>query len=95
MPIVGGPESLVIRDFNSILFRSWTVGEEGIYLISFETHSQGTIEFFEFSTRTMTPVWNLEKTAAWGLTLSPDGQALAYVQNDFDESNIMVVNNFR
>jgi len=95
MPAGGGEETLVIRDFNSILFRNWTVGEKGIYLIGFRTHSQGTIEFFDFSTRVMTPVWDLEKVAGWGLTLSPDGQTLAYVQNDLNESNIMVVNNFR
>lgn len=95
MPVGGGEETLVIREFDSFLFRSWTIAEKGIYLISFGTRPQGTIEFFDFSTRTMTPVWDLDKAAGWGLTLSPDGQTLAYVQNDFSESNIMVVNNFR
>jgi len=94
MPIGGGEETLVVSDFDSINYRNWVLCEKGIYLTSFKTHSQGTIAFFEFSTRKLTPIWDLEKSAGWGLTLSPDGHSLAYVQTDFSESKIMVVENF-
>jgi Tol biopolymer transport system component/DNA-binding winged helix-turn-helix (wHTH) protein len=94
MPVEGGDEALVLGDFNSILFRDWVVCEKGIYLISFTTHPQGTIQFFDVYSRKLTPLWDLEKTAGWGVTLAPDGHSLVYVQNDFNEANIMLVENF-
>ena len=94
VPVGGGEESLVVADFNSINYRSWVVCEKGIYLISFKSHPEGTIQFFEFSSATLTPVWNFEKRAGWGLTLSPDGRSLVFVQDDFSESRIMLLDNF-
>ena len=41
------------------------------------------------------PISNLEKSAAWGLTLSPDRRSLVYVQNDFMDFNIMLLDNFQ
>jgi Tol biopolymer transport system component/DNA-binding winged helix-turn-helix (wHTH) protein len=95
VPVMGGEESLVGGDFYRLTFRSWVVCEKGIYLISFRTHPQGTIQFFDFSSGTSTPVWDFEKNAGWGLTLSPDSHSLVYVQEEFDESNVMLVDNFR
>jgi Tol biopolymer transport system component/DNA-binding winged helix-turn-helix (wHTH) protein len=94
MPINGGEESLVLDRSHRILFRDWAVAKKGIYFISFETHPEGTIEFFEFSTRKIIPIWDLEKPANWGLALSPDAGSLLYVQREFSESNIMLVKNF-
>jgi Tol biopolymer transport system component/DNA-binding winged helix-turn-helix (wHTH) protein len=94
MPVNGGQEAQVIGDFNSIGFRNWAVCENGIYFLSFKTHPQGTIQFFDFATGSLTPIWDLEKQAFWGLTLSPNGQSLLFLQVDFFESNIMLVENF-
>ena len=94
IPVEGGDESLVFGDFDSTLFRNWVICERGIYLISFTTHPQGTIQFFEFYSRKLTTLWNLEKTAGWGVTLAPDGHSLVYVQKDFNEANLMLVENF-
>jgi Tol biopolymer transport system component len=95
VPVMGGEESLVGGDFYRSTFRSWVVCEKGIYLISFRTHPQGTIQFLEFSSGRSTPVWDFEKNAGWGLSLSPDGHSLVYVQEEFGESNVMLVDNFR
>ena len=94
MPIAGGEESRVLEGFGRIYFRNWVVAPKGIYFISFKTRPQGTIEFFEFTTRKLFTIWSLEKAANWGLALSPDGRSLIYVQKDFSESNIMLVKNF-
>ena len=94
VPVGGGQESLVVADFPSFNYRDWVVCEKGIYFIGFKTHPQGTIQFFDFSSGTLSPLWDLEKRAAWGLTLSPDGHSVLYVQNDFNESNIMLLENF-
>jgi hypothetical protein len=40
-------------------------------------------------------VHSLEKPWGWGLAVSPDNQSLLFVQNEFEQSNIVVVKNFR
>jgi len=37
----------------------------------------------------------LEKKLGWGLSLSSDGKSLVYIQDQFAESNLMLVRNFR
>jgi Tol biopolymer transport system component/DNA-binding winged helix-turn-helix (wHTH) protein len=94
MPVTGGEETLIGGDFDRFGW-NWVVCEKGIYFINFRTHPQGTIRFFDFSTGISTPIWDLEKRAGRGLTLSPDGHSLAYVQVDFHESRIMLVDHFQ
>jgi Tol biopolymer transport system component/DNA-binding winged helix-turn-helix (wHTH) protein len=104
MPINGGPESLVIKEFDSLRWYNWAVSANGIYLISCRTNLKGgeitraagscAINFFEFSTHKLIALWHLEKPPGWGLTLSPDRRSLMYVQRDFRESNLMMVDNF-
>jgi hypothetical protein len=57
----------------------------------------GKIEFFDFATRTTTSILTLDKPAPiiGGLTLSPGGRALLIVQSEFDDSNVMLMKNFR
>ena len=57
----------------------------------------GRIEYFDFVTAQSTPILNLEKASPvfGGLTLSPDGKSLLYVQSELDESYVMLVRNFR
>jgi Tol biopolymer transport system component/DNA-binding winged helix-turn-helix (wHTH) protein len=105
MPIHGGPESLVEEDFDSLRWYNWAVCEKGIYLISCRTKLKGGevtraegncgIDFLEFSTHKLIRLWDLEKPPGWGLTLSPDRHSLMFVQRDFRESNLMMVDNFR
>ena len=40
-------------------------------------------------------VWPLQQRVGWGLSLSVDGKSLVYIQNQFAESNLMLVRNFR
>jgi hypothetical protein len=43
----------------------------------------------------VTPIWTFDKEPGWGLAVSPDEKSIVYVQNEFAESNIMLVKNFR
>jgi hypothetical protein len=36
----------------------------------------------------------LQKEPGWGLSMSRDGKSIVYIQNDFSESNLMLVKNF-
>ena len=40
-------------------------------------------------------VWPLQQKVGWGLSSSVDGKSLVYIQNQFAESNLMLVRNFR
>jgi hypothetical protein len=35
------------------------------------------------------------KPTGWGLTVAPDGRSILYVESAFEETNIMLVKNFR
>lgn len=104
MPVNGGSESLVVNDFDSIRWWNWAVSQNGIYMIRCGTYPKGgdvmrsamtcRINFFEFSTHSIITLCDLEKPPGRGLTLSPDSHSLLYVQQDFRESNIMMVDNF-
>jgi len=60
-------------------------------------HVNGRIEFLDFATREIIPIFSIEKpvSAYGGLALSRDGKSLFYGQTDRDDSYIMLVKNFR
>ena len=95
MPLNGGEETLVLNQPST--WFNWCLVRTGIYFLNRDVKPNGEIEFFNFATRKTTPVLSLQKTAPvfGGLAVSPDGRSLLYVQNEFDDSNIMLMKNFR
>jgi hypothetical protein len=53
-----------------------------------------SIQFLEFATGKTHRLWTLQKEPGWGLCLSPDGKSIVYVQDEFAQSNLMLVRNF-
>jgi Tol biopolymer transport system component len=103
IPTEGGDERQVLeslRDWNE-----FALTEQGIYFIpSSETPRESTIEFFSFSNEKIHTVARLEKgfpagetsgLGRRGLTVSPDGRELLYVQSDQPGTDLMLVENFR
>jgi Tol biopolymer transport system component/DNA-binding winged helix-turn-helix (wHTH) protein len=96
MPLQGaGEESEVLSDLSGGGWPDWDLTREGIYFLKFDKCPRASIEFFEFATGKTHVLWPLEKKAGWGLSLSADGKSLAYIQDQFAESNLMLVRNFR
>jgi len=105
MPLQGGEETRVLdqpyREFTIasggafIAWWDWALARNGIYFLHFESYSNATIEFFEFATHKITPIWTLTKPPGFGLSMSADGRSILYVQNEIQQSNIMLVKNFR
>ena len=97
VPAEGGTETAVIRGAAG----RWDLGADGIYFIA-EDHdassaSTWVLKRFRFDTRKLSVVSRLEKPP-WGpspLDVSPDGSWFIYVQNDRDDSDLMLVENFR
>ena len=95
IPLQGGEETEVLRDIEGGGWPNWGVSTDGIYFLRFGKFPLVTIDFFEFATGKTIPIWSLKKEPGWGLSLSPDGKSIVYIQNEFLESNLMLVKNFR
>jgi len=95
MPLEGGEESQVLSDAGGYDWPNWAVTPNGIYFLRFDKFPRVSIAFFEFATGRTTSLWALDKEPGWGVSVSPDGKSLIYVQDEFAESNIMLVKNFR
>jgi Tol biopolymer transport system component/DNA-binding winged helix-turn-helix (wHTH) protein len=95
MPIQGGDEIEVLSDVDGGGWPDWAITSKGIYYMRFGTFPHVSIDFFEFATRKSLPIWTLEQKPGWGLSISNDGKSIVYIQDEFAESNIMLVKNFR
>jgi Tol biopolymer transport system component/DNA-binding winged helix-turn-helix (wHTH) protein len=94
----GGAESPVLELLSPSFCYNWAVAEHGIYFIDRDVKPHAAIKFFDFATHQVVsvaplnnkhPVWNA------GLTVSPDGRSVVYALTDKDESNIILLDNFR
>ena len=88
-------ETEVISDLPGEAWADWALGSDGIYYLKEDRSPGGWFNFYEFASAKTIPLWHLERKSGWGLSLSPDGRSVVYVQNEFAESNIMLVKNFR
>jgi Tol biopolymer transport system component len=95
MPVQGGEETEKLSDVDGGGWPDWGVTSKGIYYIRFGKFPHVSIDFLEFATGKSMPIWALEKKPGWGLSISNDGKSIVYIQNEFAESNIMLVKNFR
>jgi Tol biopolymer transport system component/DNA-binding winged helix-turn-helix (wHTH) protein len=105
MPLQGGEESRVLDQpyreptipsgAGWLAWWDWALTRDGIYFLNFATKPYATVEFFEFATQKIFPIWTLRKFPGFGLSISADGKSILYVQNEIDQSNIMLVKNFR
>ncbi len=95
MPLQGGEESKLLDEGGGGSWPNWALTSDGIYFLRFDKSPHASIRFFELATHKTIPIWTLEKEPGWGLGISHDGRSILYVQNEFAESNIMLVKNFR
>jgi Tol biopolymer transport system component/DNA-binding winged helix-turn-helix (wHTH) protein len=95
MPVEGGDETEVLPEVDGDSWPNWAITSDGIYFLKFNKFPRVTIQFFEFATRKSIPIWTLEREPGWGLSISRESKSIVYVQNEFAESNIVLVKNFR
>jgi Tol biopolymer transport system component/DNA-binding winged helix-turn-helix (wHTH) protein len=102
VPVVGGTEVKIIEGEP---FRGYwgyfAVGSDGLYFIgdtgSASKHQAG-FKFYDYATGKITKICDMEKTpyeGAPGLSVSPDGRYILYVQVDEERNNLMLAENFR
>jgi Tol biopolymer transport system component/DNA-binding winged helix-turn-helix (wHTH) protein len=95
MTVQGGEETEVLSEVDGGGWPNWALGSNGIYFLRFGKFPHVSIDLFEFATGKILPLWTLEKEPGWGLSMASNGKSIAYVQNEFAESDIMLVKNFR
>jgi Tol biopolymer transport system component/DNA-binding winged helix-turn-helix (wHTH) protein len=96
MPLEGGgEESKVLGDIDPGGWPNWALSPEGIYFLKFGTFPHADLAFFDLAGGKTHVLWPLEKKAGWGLSFSPDRKSIVYIQDQFAESNLMLVRNFR
>jgi serine/threonine protein kinase/Tol biopolymer transport system component len=111
IPLEGGQETRVLENtfewnwtlapggiyFVDYTFKPHIANLAGEASILGEKLVTGRIEFFDFTTRSTTPIFSIERPVPQfgGLTLSPDGKSLLFGQSETDESYITLVKNFR
>jgi Tol biopolymer transport system component/DNA-binding winged helix-turn-helix (wHTH) protein len=90
-----GVESEVLRDIDPGSWPNWALSPEGIYFEKSGRFPHAELAFFNFADNKTHIIWPFEKETGWGLSLSANGKSLVYIQDQFAESNLMMVRNFR
>jgi Tol biopolymer transport system component len=72
----------------------WTVAPGGVYFVP--AGAPKSLRYFDFSTKQVRQIFEIDKEFFVGLSVSPDGRWLLYTQVEAEEnSDIMLVENFR
>jgi Tol biopolymer transport system component len=90
LPVVGGDETPVLE---SILPGSWDVTDKGVYFVSSQV-----IQFLSFANRKLTRICEVAKpltTTAPYFSVTRDGRWIAWAQIDHEDSDLMLLENFR
>jgi Tol biopolymer transport system component/DNA-binding winged helix-turn-helix (wHTH) protein len=95
MPLNGGPETRVLAEPDGTEWFNWGLAHNGIYFLNDDSEPKPTVDFFDIASGKTRHLFALNKPWGWGLAVSPDSQSVLFVQNEFEESKIVVVKNFR
>jgi hypothetical protein len=71
----------------------WTLSPGGIYFASAE--APRSVRYFDFATRQIRPIFEVDKDFSSGLSVSPDGRWILYSQVGDESGDIMLVDHFR
>jgi len=94
VPVDGGEEIQVLASLSN--YGNFAVVDEGIYFVPVDDDRAGSsIEFFTFATGKTSPVFTTAKPVGFGLTVSLDKRWILYSQRDLQDSDLMLVKNFR
>ncbi len=94
MPLNRGAETRILDQSGSTEWYNWALVENGIYFLNRAAKPKETIEFLNFESGKITPVFSPDKRVDWGIVVSPDGRSLVYGQNDFSQSSLVLLKNF-
>jgi Tol biopolymer transport system component/DNA-binding winged helix-turn-helix (wHTH) protein len=86
VPSAGGPETLVVPDRPQLGFWGhFAVSSSGLYFLDSDAQPHPTINFYDFATRRLSPVFALDEHPARlqpSLSVSEDGKSIYFTQYD-------------
>jgi Tol biopolymer transport system component len=97
LPVEGGEEVEIPQLADAGHWRYWAVANEGIYFVAKAGSRQWVIELFSFANGKVKRIAVMNEPPIWGapgLSVSPDGRWILYVQNDSRVSDVLLVENF-
>jgi Tol biopolymer transport system component/DNA-binding winged helix-turn-helix (wHTH) protein len=94
VPQSGGEETRVLDQAGEMEWYNWALGRNGVYFLRHRPKG-GNLDFFDFVTGKTTTISTSDKQPGIGLALSADGKSILYAEVDLEDSNIMLVKNFR
>lgn len=90
--VAGGPEKLVLPNFDLRTAFSWTLHPDGLYYLSHTDPASPALVRHDLVTETAHPILNLSnQLLATGLSLSPDGEHVFFSRIDKREADLMIV----
>ena len=93
VPVQGGEETQVLQ---SVCCLNFAVVSQGIYFIPEPHEEHSSVQFLSFATGKVVTIATLSGTAAYGSSVSPDGQWLIYSQYaEHQDSDLWMVENFQ
>jgi len=94
VPVAGGQESPLSPRLHVQQWRDWALVDRGIFFFRARSGQHPVLSFFDFATPRVNDVVTFEKPGEW-ISASADGKFVLYDQFDHEESNIMLLENFR
>ena len=94
VPATSGQESPVSPQLHVQKWRDWALVDNGILFFRERSAQHPVLRFFNLATTKVKDVATLEKPGEW-LSASVDGKFVLYNQFEHEESNIMLLENFR
>jgi WD40-like Beta Propeller Repeat len=96
-PVVGGEEQQVTDALHKGYWGHFAVTDAGLYLLNSEASPKPTLMFYNFQTRLLTPVLQLEDPSpgAANLTASRDGRTVWFATQGARHSSITMAENFQ
>jgi Tol biopolymer transport system component/DNA-binding winged helix-turn-helix (wHTH) protein len=92
--VAGGQETMLSPAIVPRMWATWMPTKNGIYFIPQSQEISPSIDYFDFATQQVRHVAALNGYPFW-LSVTSDGKFALFDQTDKDESNIIVVENFR
>jgi Tol biopolymer transport system component len=81
-------QGTIVKDYTT-----WTMVPGGIYFVP--ATAPRSMRYFDFATKQIRTVFELDKDFDFGLSVSPDGRWILYSQADEVDSDIMLVDHFQ
>jgi Tol biopolymer transport system component/DNA-binding winged helix-turn-helix (wHTH) protein len=94
VPLSGGGEKRVLDQAGEKEWYNWALARNGVYFLE-HREKGGALDFFDFATGKTTTILTSDKQPGIGLAVSADGKSILYAEIELEDSNIMLVKNFR